>query len=293
MSVPGILSSRSQRKLMFLASITLLLVLCLAMFILYAFTPDTRGWNLIIGVVVAVTASGMFALFSAFYLWYFFTDPFDAEAASQLLPKDVKEALEQLARNATEYRIYVRTGRHFRSSILPLLVEKARARRIPIRIEAVLLDFRDEVLCDKYAKFRRDASFDRDVWNLEYVQTEIMATILKLITAARESSSLIEADLYLSKRLSTFRIEGTSDEIIVTREDPTDNAARYRRSDPNFAGFLNEFTWIRQEAFNVKEASGAKILPATLQEMFGDIAAVKTLLIAATEATAKGSPYVR
>jgi hypothetical protein len=42
-----------------------------------------------------------------------------------------------------------------------------------------------------------------------------MSTILKLIDAS-VATSFIDIDLYLSKRLSTFRLDGTTDEIIIT-----------------------------------------------------------------------------
>jgi len=67
---------------------------------------------------------------------------------------------------------------------------------------------------------------------------------------------LVGIDLFLSKRLSTFRIEGSSDEILVTREDPKDTASRYLRSHRDFAAFATEFSWIRDEAFPVPNTNG-------------------------------------
>jgi len=75
----------------------------------------------------------MFALLSAAFL-HFFTDPYDMEAATQLLPGDIKGALDALADSAVEYKLYVRTGRHFRAAVLPLLVKKATERRMRIRV---------------------------------------------------------------------------------------------------------------------------------------------------------------
>lgn len=119
------------------------------------------------------------------------------------------------------------------------------------------------------------------------MQTEVIATILRLIDIATATTAFIQVELYLSKRLSTFRIEGTSDALILTREDPTDIAARYHRSDPNFGAFLNEFTWIKQEATPVVTKG---TLPSFI-EMFPDVPA--SLIDEAREAASKGSPYVR
>jgi hypothetical protein len=236
---------------------------------------------------VGIVTSGTFALFSALYLYYFFKDPFDLVAATQLLPADIGAALREVASSATEYKIYVRTGRHFRAETLSLLAATAVRKRIPIRTEVILLDFRDGVICKRYASFRQEASFDKQLWSLDYVQVEVAATILKLIEVARASSAFIEIDLYLSRRLSMFRIEGTSDAVIITREDPTDVASRYPRSDPHFGAFLNEFSWIRQDADPI---SVGRRLPE-FREMFPDTP--EEILAQAQPATAKGSPYVR
>jgi hypothetical protein len=145
MTIGGILSSPTQRRFLIVIS-ALLIILCFVLvFILYLFTDDTRGWNILIAFLVASVASATFALFSALYLYYFFTDPFDIAAATQLLATDIGAALEDIASSATEYRIYVRTGRHFRATILPLLAATGARKRIPIRVEIILLDFRDQV----------------------------------------------------------------------------------------------------------------------------------------------------
>ena len=95
-----------------------------------------------------------------------------------------------------------------------------------------------------------------------------MSTILKLIDAS-VATSFVDVDLYLSKRLSTFRLDGTTDEIIITREDRSDYGSRYNRSEPYFAAFVNEFSWVKAEAFHVKRSPGRTALPPTLRDMFG------------------------
>jgi hypothetical protein len=256
--------------------------LLLFVILVNALTPETRTWNLASNILVALATSAMFAFLSAALL-HFFTDPSEVEASTQLLPGDIEGALDALARSAADYIIYVRTGRHFRAKVLPLLVEKANAGRRRIKIEVVLLDFREAELCQRYASYRN--------WSLEYVQTEIMSTILKLIDAS--VAPFIDIDLYLSKRLSTFRLDGSTDEIIITREDRGDYASRYKRSDAYFAAFGNEFNWVKSEAFHVEKQPGTTALPPTLRAMFGDLPVITALLKAATQAKSERSPYAR
>lgn len=266
---------------------------CLLLWILYYFSGDTRGWNLLINFLVAIVASGVFALTSALYITYFFVDPFEVASATKLLPEDIGQALIDMAGRATDYKLFVRTGRHFRAEILPVLIKNATQTRRPIRIEAVLLDFRDDDLCQKYATYRENASFDGKLWTKEYVQKEVLATILKLMDATRNRSSLINVALYLSARLSTFRIDGSSDEFIVTREDPKDMASRYLRSHNDYSAFLNEFNWARESAEKVKSGTGGSSLPATIEEMFDASPLVASLGADARTATSERSPYAR
>src|SRR3984893_2700257 len=283
MSTRGILSSPYQRRVIVTFSLVAIAGRLLFVILVNALTRETRAWNLVSDILVALTASAMFALLSVGLL-HFFTDPSEVEASTQLLLGDIDGALDALARSAADYILYVRTGRHFRAKVLPLLVEKANAGRRRIKIEVVLLDFRDAELCQRYARYRN--------WDLEYVQAEIMSTILKLIDASAVTA-FVDIDLYLSKRLSTFRLDGTTDEIIITREDRGDYASRYKRSDPYFGAFDNEFSWVKAEAFHVKKVPGTTAWPPTLRAMFGDLPAIRSLLETATQAKSEPSPYVR
>jgi len=93
--------------------------------------------------------------------------------------------------------------------------------------------------------------------------------------------------------LSIFRIDGTDDEIIVTREDPKDIAFLYKRPDPHFFALLQEFSWVKQEASKMPMILGEDAPVAVLQTVFGDISLFGGLIGDAVEATSKSSPYVR
>ncbi|WP_322009748.1 hypothetical protein [Paraburkholderia sp. J12] len=292
MSLSGVLSSPSQRRSFLLLSCLLLVGGVLGILLIALWAPGTAVWTAVNSLFISVVAGGVFALASGLYLLYFFVDPNDLAATTVLLPKDIGQALEDIAKKATDYKIFVRTGRHFRAEILPILEKQARQNRLPIRVEVVLLDFRSEIVCDKYATYRKASSFDRKSWDTRYVQQEVLATILKLIEVSRENRGLVDIYLFLSQRLSTFRIEGSSDEMLVTREDPKDTASRYLRSHRDFAAFVNEFAWVRDEAYRVTpEGDGG--LPATLLAMFGENALIASLEAQAVQAMKSASPYAR
>lgn len=290
MDLATILGSRSQRRAFVLATGLVLVVGSLLAFLVAHNVPETPVWNALVNLLISVPAAGVFALLSGLYIWYFFSDPSKVFTQSYLFPKDISESLAELARHGTGYKIFVRTGRHFRSNILPILIEQARASRNPIRLEVALLDFRNESLRTRYSRYRRSASFDRNNWSPGYVQTEVLATILTVLTALNENDGLISADLYLSPRLSTFRIEGTADALIVTREDPNDAAYRYHRGQPEFAAYSAELRWVFDESERVVSSSGGE-LPGSLSELFGSDVVTASLEIAARTATKAQSPY--
>jgi len=292
MTLKGVLSSPSQRRVFLLASGLIILISWIGIGAMTTWAPDTRGWDALNSMLISVVAAGVFALVSGLYISYFFVDPTEEAAKTILLPEDIEQVLRDLATRATDYKIYVRTGRHFRADILPLLVKHAKRLRRPINIKVVLLDFRDHDISNKYANFRKTSSFDRRIWSTNYVQQEVMATILKLIQASSENCIFISVDLFLSKRLSNFRIEGSSDEIVVTREDPKDTASRYLRDHRDFSAFVAEFGWICDEACRV-EMNGGDASVATLVDMFGELPEIASLGKTAVDAMNEPSPYVR
>ena len=293
MSLQGIFSSPTQRRRFLLTSSFIILASVFLVLTIYLCSPDTRGWNLLLDVLVGLLASAIFVIIAALYVKYFFEDPYEIAFASKLLSKDIGPALRKMATTALEYKLFVRTGRHFRADILPLLVDNATRLRRPTVVEVILLDFRNDDVCEKYALYRKSSSYDRFQWSKEYVQKEVLATILKLLQAVHDHPSFIEVNLYLSSRLSTFRFDGSQEQMIVTREDPKDIASRYRSSDTEFAAYLNEFRWSRDGACEV-EIGIVSVAPIDkLRELFDNCPVIAELEEQAAEATESPSPYAR
>lgn len=292
MSLSGIFSSRYQRR-SFLVASTLVIAACGVIIMLIAFyRKDDPLWEAFNNFFISIVASGAFAIISTLYLSYF-TDPRLARAETLILPQDINENLHRLAGSAHDYRIYVRTGRQFRAKALPALVKHARESRQPIRLDVILLDFRHIEVCQRYAEFRKSASFDHHLWSTEYVQHEVLATIVALAQAVNLNRPFIQVDLRLSRRLSTFRIEGNTDEIMVTREDPKDYAYCYSRRHRDFSGLLTEFNWVKSEAAEIPVPALPDPDPcAILKTMFGDLLSPESRA-AAAKAMNSPAPYAR
>lgn len=256
------------------------------------YRKDDPLWEAFNNFFISIIASGAFAIISTLYLSYF-TDPRLARAETLILPQDITENLHRLAGGAHDYRIYARTGRQFRAKALPALVKHSRESRQPIRLDVILLDFRDIEVCQRYAEFRKSASFDHHLWSMEYVQQEVLATIIALAQAVNLNRPFIQVDLRLSCRLSTFRIEGNANEIMVTREDPKDYAYCYSRRHRDFSGLLTEFNWVKSEATEIPVPALLDPDPcAILTTMFGDLLSPESRA-AAAKAMNSPAPYAR
>ncbi|PMU25262.1 MULTISPECIES: hypothetical protein [unclassified Pseudomonas] len=289
MSLSGIFSSAHQRRSFLLASGGLLLLCFLATLWIANRPEQSPSLETFNSFLNSVVASGAFAILSTLYI-SFFVDPNEVQKAAVVLPQDISQNLERIVADSVDYQISVRTGRHFRAKTLPRLLEQAKKHRQPIRVDAILLDFRDEAICEQYARFRQSATFDSHLWSVEYVQSEVLATILAIARAKNEYPLLLNVQLYLSKRLSTFRIEGSSQELIVTREDPKDFAYRYHRSHRDYAAYAHELGLIRTEASNVDVPTN--VAPTeVLQTMFGLGKIAATVITAAEQAVGGRSPY--
>lgn len=289
MALPGFMKSKSQRRL-FVGFSLLLVITCLGAALAIAWGEPGPKWlrDTLNGLLLSLVASGVFALFSIGYVAYFL-DPGEERDNIVVLPQDLKRELDRIATEAKDYKVYVRTGRYFRSRTLPKLIEQARSTRRPINIEVVLLDFRDHQMCDLYARFRKD-SFDGHLWSIGSARAGILATAGALAKAALDNSSLVTASLYLSSRLSVFRIEGSADELLVTREGPKDFAYKFHHSHPDHAAYLTEFTWIRDTASRID-------LPRTtpsgslLAAMFDQEEVTPEVEQAVNDALARKAPY--
>lgn len=291
MSLNSVFHSKSQRRFFICGSLGLTVLVSLLYLSLHAFVPETRGWNAVLNILNSIVASAVFALSAILLGRFFFVDTDYLEKRTRLLPQDIDDALKTAANSASDYRIYVRTGRHFRAVILPILLKNAIKRRSAMKIEVILLDFRDQDICQKYASYRARSSFDRKSWDLDYTRAEIMATIIALMNAKRKGGEFLDLSLFLSSRLSTFRIEGSSDEIIITREDPKDMAIHIPRADADHAAFVTEFNWIRDSAEPV--ALPDQTLGQGLRGIFGDIPVIEDLEKRAQRKISDGSPYAR
>lgn len=250
MALPGFMKSKSQRRLFVWFSL-LLVIISLGAALAVAWGEPGPKWlrETLNGLLLSLVASGVFAMVSMAYV-ALFLDPQQEEDSIVVLPQDLEGQMDRIATEARDYKIYVRTGRYFRSRTLPKLIERARSTRRPINIEVILLDFRDHQMCDLYARFRK-STFDGHLWSTESARADILATASALAQAALDNSSLVTASLYLSSRLSVFRIEGSADELLVTREGPKDFAYKFHDSHPDHAAYLTEFMWVRDTASRI------------------------------------------
>ena len=71
MSLYGIFGSPWQRRKFFLSSVSVVLVTALVILVISLGSPETRGWNLVLDVLVGLLVSATFVIIASIYIKYF------------------------------------------------------------------------------------------------------------------------------------------------------------------------------------------------------------------------------
>jgi len=136
-------------------------------------------------------------------------------------PRDLASELQASVTTSREYFFKGRSGRHFRSIILPLIESGSRASSATRLIWLLLPDPSDLRLMASYVQFRNAAAFRgrADDWTEWGIQREVLAALIALAAKARINPHL-EIHIGLTKSFSIIRTNLTDTEAILTRDDP-------------------------------------------------------------------------
>lgn len=294
MSIDGIMKSLSQRRSYLIIMVLVMMVLALGAWALEYFNESIQPAEVWLGVILSVLASGIFAVIHTVLVYFVFTDADRDERSKKVLPADIGAALLDVANSTSNYQIFVRTGRHYRAAILPVLESKASTDRAPCVTTVILLDLRDDSLVEQYAGYRKSTAFDKHLWNREYVRVSILATIIAVCRAHCRNPMLFSPKLFLSPRLSMFRIEGSPTELVVTTEDPKDPAVRLRAVHHELRAHLRELDLVRQGSKEIEVPGKLGNIRSGLAQTLGNPAWLNDELWEKAEtAVGNESPYKR
>jgi hypothetical protein len=147
--------------------------------------------------------------------------------------------LEPLSTTAN-YWFRGRSGRFFRQSVLPALVEAARRNASRRQVFLLLPDPDENAMLDGYARYRNSLHFGKQgEWTKQRVQAEVLATILTVAEKAA-NNSFFEAEISVAKDFALFRIDMSDTRMVMTREDPTWPAIACTHQSKFYSSFQEE-----------------------------------------------------
>ncbi len=199
---------------------------------------------------------------------------------SKVMPKNIRAELQKAARNTDEWTYVGNTANYVRNKIYPILAEQATNNDKNIKIKIIILDPNNQKLCEDYAKYRKNNRSNKVSnidWNYQYVQAQLIATLIKTIHLHKKGG-LVTCELAFSNHFSQFRYDFSHDDLIITFENPQEPALHYSRGSVFFDKYQRECTlkWqqsIEQEIenFEIDETITEASIKSFMETYFKDI----------------------
>ncbi|MCK9902777.1 hypothetical protein CC117_00225 [Parafrankia colletiae] len=145
---------------------------------------------------------------------------------------EVTDALAEARADTREWMFKGGTGTYMRAVTLPSCVEAARRGRRELKMSVEIIDPTDRLVCERYARFRRDMSPGPDgtgqEWTFRRTRNEAYAMILAAAWY-EQRFNLLDIDVRLSPVMTTFRWDLSSHCLIITQDDPGAASTLIRR----------------------------------------------------------------
>ena len=142
-------------------------------------------------------------------------------------PKDISDLLASALIDSNEWWFRGGTGRYLRAVTLPTMAERSRSSSSIKRLHVQILDPANRSSCELYATYRRGvrSSVSEGQWTLERVRAEICATLLVILIKTSQYP-LLHVDVTLMPTFSSLRIDLSTKQAVVTKEDQRAPAIR-------------------------------------------------------------------
>ncbi|HET6211997.1 MAG TPA: hypothetical protein VFE14_03885 [Micromonosporaceae bacterium] len=139
-----------------------------------------------------------------------------------IIGPDVGRAHAQARAHTDRWVFKGGTGTYMRAVTLPELVRTARQERRSLVMRLEILDPADQVVCERYARFRRSLSAMPDgtgeIWTAERTRVESCATILAACWH-QERFRLLDLRLGLTPTMTVFRFDLSANGVLITQDD--------------------------------------------------------------------------
>lgn len=183
---------------------------------------------------------------------------------------DVSGLLTSASKTTKKWWFRGGTGRYLRAMTLPELSSIAQHSSSTRELNVQLIDPTNLSICHEYASYRaslRSAKKNASQWTRDQVRAEVYATILSLFWVAKENS-LLQIKLTVLATFSSFRLDLSSDYVVITKEDQL--APGVRCDDGTF------FYQAYQDDM-VLTAKQGRLIPVTVERDLTTVQSVRAL----------------
>lgn len=227
MKIEDLQQSPYKFKMFLLISIIGLVILLVINFYILPiyFESPTTLLKTLTDVFNNFTALLISSLFGILFLYVLTPKVMSKSEIIKLEPRDLKNNLEEILRDADFYYYYGHTARWTRSVTLPKLYEYALNKKITKEINITILDPNNEELLNYFKAYGHG---ERDkgnvINNIKDLKKELLLTIL--ISLMYDKKSFFKVNLYLSSKVSLFRFDLSDKAVILTKPNPLDPALK-------------------------------------------------------------------
>ena len=140
-------------------------------------------------------------------------------------------------------------GRYFRAKTLPEMAKEARRNSLTREVNGLILDPRNESLCEEYASYRRGvrSATQENPWTVKRVRKELVATIIKTAIIQHEEP-LLRIKLSLINHFSSIRFDMSSLYVVLTKEDKSAPAIRLDEGTYFYQWYRDEMVLAEKQA---------------------------------------------
>lgn len=277
MNIEEIFAKKSARKIFFLLTLSIVLVLLgLRYFVLPKFQPTLeQGLMSFTAKILEDTATSICVTVGmAAFFWWLTSPQVRNSGVVVVEPRELQGYFNRALAQTKDWQFFGGCGRYFRSAVLSGMTLQSRQHSSTRSVCAVILDPTNDSVCEKHARYRagtKRGQMDGN-WTQTRVKQELLATIIAT-KAVAHNYGLIDAKIYLSSYFSSFRVDLSDIYAIETREDPRAPALLSEADSYYFNALRDECRLIREQARLVE---GGEFECAAV----GDLPSIKNALIA-------------
>jgi hypothetical protein len=194
-------------------------------------------------------------------------------------PRHVTALMREAMTDTKEWRFRGGTGSFLKAETLPALANAARRLKRRIRVTAEIINPVDRGACEAYASYRRSLSAASDsgdaVWSAHRVAVNCLSTVLTGCVY-RHEQPLIELEIGLTSRFSTFRYDLASQYVILTSEDKRSPSLRVDAGTFFYEAFRHDLEISLEQSARVafdmsRGISRAELTPASAREQLRQV----------------------